>query len=113
MVDEEEGESGELRAAGFFSDGHHVLGCAQPVQGPVEVEAEQGEGEMERGEKAWLAAAERASDPARGWRCLLEVTSDGLPPFCFGDWGRLYFMIRANDLAAGRLEGVRLVTQCH
>lgn len=124
MVDEEEGDSaggGGLRAAGFFSDGHHVLGCAQPVQGPVEVEAEQGETEGGAGggggggggEKAWLAAAERAADPATGWRCLLEVTSDGAPPFCFGDWGRLYFMIRAPDLAAGRLEGVRLVTQCH
>lgn len=111
----DEDDDGGLFTAGWFTSGHHVLGCAQPVQNAVEVEAELGEteGGAAGGEKEWLEAEARAAKPENQWRCLLEVTSDGAPGFCIGDWGRLYFMIRVGDLAAGRLEGVRLVTQCH
>ena len=101
------GHDEEFAAAGMPNDGHHVLGCAQPVQGAVEVEAELDAGAS--GGAAWEAAAARAGH----WRCLLEVVSDGGPEFCFGDWGRLYFMMKDQDLAAGRFERVRIVMQCH
>ncbi len=97
----------QLAKAGMPNDGHHILGCAQPVQGAVEVEAELEPGAS--GGEAWSAAAAKAAH----WRCLLEVVSDGGPNFCFGDWGRLYFMMKEQDLAAGRFERVQIVTQCH
>lgn len=97
----------QLAKAGMSNDGHHLLGCAQPVQGAVEVEAEMPPGAS--GGEAWVAAAAKAGH----WRCLLEVVSDGVPKFCFGDWGRLYFMIREHDLSAGRFERAQIISQCH
>lgn len=100
------GLESELAQAGLPGEGHHALGCAQPIQSAVEVEAEVDP--CSTGKAAWEAAAARAGD----WRCLLEVVSDDAPGFCFGDWGNLYFMMKEADLKQGRFNQVRIVTQC-
>jgi Domain of unknown function (DUF1963) len=45
------------------------------------------------------------------WRLLLQVDSSGLGT-SFGDGGRLYFGILADDLAAGRFHRVQAISQC-
>jgi hypothetical protein len=93
--------------SGLSFEGHHILGNAQPIQGAVEVEAELPAGA--HGAAAWESAARTASR----WRCLLEVTSDGPPGFCFGDWGSVYFMITNDDLKHHRFDRVQPIFQCH
>jgi uncharacterized protein YwqG len=46
------------------------------------------------------------------WRLLLQVDSDQDAGMLWGDVGRIYYWIRAQDLAARRLGQAWLILQC-
>jgi Domain of unknown function (DUF1963) len=83
--------------------GHQVGGHPDPVQlgDSVQLEAEQ----IER-------AVRGAGDPADGWRLLAQVDSDDAAKMMWGDVGKLYFMIRPDDLQARRFDHARFTWQC-
>jgi hypothetical protein len=53
-------------------------------------------------------------DPLEGgWELLLQVDSGAPLDFDFGDSGRIYFLMRPDDLAAQRWERARVLLQCY
>ncbi|MEV4115534.1 YwqG family protein [Nonomuraea sp. NPDC049695] len=46
------------------------------------------------------------------WQLLLQLGSEEMPGWCWGDGGGLYFWIRRADLAARRFDQVWTVMQC-
>ncbi|GAA1564430.1 hypothetical protein GCM10009827_102520 [Dactylosporangium maewongense] len=64
-----------------------------------------------------LGWPEFIQDPARpddgDWVLLLQVDSDNVTGWMWGDVGRLYYWIRRQDLVAGEFGRVRGVVQCH
>ena len=85
--------------------GHHVGGFAAPVQGAVEVEVA-----AALLEGSW--ADPRLADEAARWVLLAEITSDEAADMVWGDAGSLYWLIRTDDLEAGRFEEARCTMQC-
>lgn len=88
---------------------HHLLGHPQAIQGDM------------RGECELVAAGVRCDGPAAyegeraarllakarvEWRLLLQLSSDDLPCFRWGIYGRIYFWIRRGDLSARAFERV-------
>lgn len=87
--------------------GHQIGGHARPVQGPVEHEVAH----------AVLGPGADWSDPALGdeaarWTLLAQIDSDDDAGMMWGDCGTLYWLIRPEDLAAGRFEEARFTWQC-
>lgn len=87
---------------------HQVGGYALPVQGAVEPEGAQA---LYEGAGAASAAPAEAADAAGAVRelaselvLLVQIDSDSRSGMAWGDAGRLYWMIRREDLAAGRFE---------
>lgn len=85
---------------------HQLGGWADPVQGPVELEVAQ----------AALDLGDDYEDPridgeAERWTLLLQVDSDG-DDMCWGDVGKLYWLARYDDLAAGNLNEASFTWQC-
>lgn len=66
-----------------------------------------------QGDLGWEAADEAGGDPG-DWRLLLQVDSDedslGVD---WGDVGRLYWLIREDDLRAQHWDRVQLIGQCY
>ncbi|WHT16414.1 YwqG family protein [Crossiella sp. CA-258035] len=96
---------GELRWEVDQGPFHQVGGFAAPVQGPVENEV------------AALELADSWQDPgfaeeAARWVLLAQIDSCQEADMCWGDAGMLYWVIRAEDLAAGRFEAARCAPQC-
>lgn len=83
---------------------HRFLGHAEEIQSNL------GDDALAAVGKAWPKRKRHVEAP---WRLLLQVSSDsdGLG-IDFGDLGRLYWMIREDDLAAGRFENAVAVMQC-
>jgi hypothetical protein len=84
---------------------HYLGGYAQPVQGPVELEV------------ALQRLGDRVSstafcDEARRWTSLLQIDSDNAAKMMWGDCGSLYWVMRPEDIAAGRFDAAAFVTQC-
>jgi len=73
-----------------------LLGWPDEIQGDVQIECAQVAG----------------GDP-EDWRLLLQVNSVEDAGMMWGDAGMLYFMIRADDLAARRFDRVWLTLQCY
>ncbi|BEL05479.1 YwqG family protein [Actinoplanes sichuanensis] len=88
---------------------HHYLGgYAHPVQRSVEFAAA-----MQR-----LGSGVSSSDPAlwdeaRQWTSLMQIDSDDDAEMMWGDSGSLYWVIRRDDLAAGRFDAAAFLFQCH
>lgn len=86
---------------------HRIGGWAQPLQGPIEHEiatAALGGGEQH-------SDAVAAEEPA--WVLLAQLDSDRAANMMWGDVGRLYWMIRPEDLAALRFDQAMFTWQCH
>jgi len=92
-----------LRDKWHARPGHQVGGHPDPVQrgDSVQREAEK----IER-------AVRGAGDHADGWRLLAQVDSDDAAKMMWGDIGKLYFMIRPDDLQARRFDQARFTWQC-
>ncbi|MFI5589274.1 YwqG family protein [Amycolatopsis sp. NPDC051758] len=83
---------------------HQVGGFADPVQDAVENE---------------IAAAvlgdyrdPRLAEEAARWVLLAQIDSDDEADMMWGDAGMLYWLIRADDLEAGRFDRARCTLQC-
>ncbi|MGW3964820.1 YwqG family protein [Amycolatopsis sp. NPDC005003] len=83
---------------------HQVGGFAAPVQGAVENEiAAEVLGDYRH--------PRRAEEAAR-WVLLAQIDSDDKTDMTWGDMGMLYWVIRTDDLEAGRFERARCTLQC-
>ena len=87
---------------------HRIGGFGEPVQGPVEQEV------------ALLVLGDSAEDArlreeAARWVLLAQIDSQrfdaGDDEMMWGDAGSLYWLIRRDDLAAGRFEAARFTVQ--
>ena len=86
---------------------HRIGGYALPVQGAVEPEGAQVL-HPGTGEQAEAARKHVASQLV----LLAQIDSDARSGMGWGDAGRLYWMIRRDDLAAGRFEKATFTWQC-
>jgi uncharacterized protein YwqG len=68
-----------------------------------------------RGQRWKASSAEWtfAASDASAWRLLLQIDSDDDLGLRWGDCGRLYFGMRADDLRAERFERVVITWQSH
>ena len=90
---------------------HRVGGYPEPIQPrTAEVEAEQAELAL-RGAST-PSAGPAVDDDVRGWRLLAQIDSDDAAKMRWGDLGKLYFMIRPDDLRARRFDQARFAWQC-
>jgi uncharacterized protein YwqG len=90
---------------------HRVGGYPEPIQ------PQTAEWEVEQAELALRGASTPSAGPAvdegvRGWRLLAQIDSDRTAKMMWGDVGKLYFMIRPDDLRARRFDQVRFAWQC-
>ena len=110
-----EPDAAEIFTSGFadvvraldHGPGHQIAGHAYPVQGAVEpglvAPAAAGLGE----------SADAANAAAHEWLLLAQFTSDGHSHMMWGDFGILYWLIKADDLAARQFDRARMTWQCH
>jgi uncharacterized protein YwqG len=84
---------------------HQIGGYAMPVQGAVEPEGAEAlvEGDA-AGEPDDAAKAAAIKELASQLVLLAQVDNDSRSGMEWGDTGRLYWMIRRDDLAAGRFD---------
>ena len=67
-----------------------------------------------QGDLQGLSADVAGTQDANGWRLLLQVDSDlAATGMEWGDEGRLYWMIRHEDLVAARFDRTVLHAQCY
>jgi uncharacterized protein YwqG len=95
---------------------HRIGGHPDQIQGDIFLEAQLvsngiycGDGSgYEKGRRRGLLAG------AADWHLLLQVDSDIHTPggMCWGDTGRLFFLIRHDDLRRRRFEHIWVVLQC-
>jgi hypothetical protein len=86
---------------------HRIGGYALPVQGPVEPEGAQ-VFHPGKEDQAETACKELAADLV----LLAQIDSDSRTAMGWGDAGRLYWMIRREDLAARRFDKATFTWQC-
>ena len=105
----------ELRPAEWPEQANHQLG-GWPLleQGPLWVAAQLTSNGIYAGDADWQAHPryEELVGGASDWRLLLQVDSDERAGWMWGDVGKLYFVIRADDLAERRFDRVWLELQC-
>jgi uncharacterized protein YwqG len=86
---------------------HRIGGYAHPVQGSVEIEA------ARRHLGSRLAYADPAlAEEARRWTSLVQIDSDDDAEMMWGDCGSLYWLMRAEDITAGRFAAAAFAFQC-
>lgn len=104
---------------------HWVGGYAEPIQGPVEVEAAQFKLGMNLGQaifdvQAGVEGARDALDAMRitvyaeaaNWAPLLTIGSDSDAGMMWGDVGDLYWLTRRDEIADGDPERTAFTWQC-
>lgn len=84
---------------------HQVGGHPDAVQGPVELE-------IAEGRATGGGPAGREPAPVGDLLLLAQLDTDEDAGFMWGDAGILYFMIRADDLAAGAFDRTGFTWQC-
>jgi len=93
---------------------HRLLGHPDPIQGDMQLECQLASSGIycgdARSQHDPRAAALRAG--AADWRLLLQIDSDQRAGMLWGDVGRIYYWMRAQDLAARHFEQAWLVLQC-
>ncbi|WP_206796767.1 YwqG family protein [Amycolatopsis sp. MtRt-6] len=83
---------------------HQVGGFADPVQTAVEKEVAR--------EVLGDHRDSRLLEEAARWVFLAQIDSDEAADMMWGDAGMLYWMIRSDDLEAGRFDRARCILQC-
>lgn len=94
---------------------HRLLGHADAIQGDMQLECQLASHGVDCGgvpdehdpRVARLAAG------AADWQLLLQIDSEPLASMTWGDVGRLYWWLRAEDLRARRWEAAWLVLQSY
>jgi uncharacterized protein YwqG len=102
-------------ARGAGSACHKLLGHAQPVQNPMELECALVTGGLYCGDQTGYEdpRAEALGRQADRWRLLLQLDTDDNATMMWGDVGMLYFWIRDDDLKALRFDRTWTILQCH
>ncbi|MEU0531506.1 YwqG family protein [Amycolatopsis tolypomycina] len=83
---------------------HQVGGFAAPVQGAVEIEI--------AAEVLGDYQDPRLAEEAACWVLLAQIDSDDKTDMTWGDAGMLYWLIRTDDLEAGRFDRAKCTLQC-
>jgi uncharacterized protein YwqG len=86
---------------------HQMGGHPQSVQNPVEIEVARG---ALGGDLEWEDP--RIGEEARHWVLLAQFDSDDDADMMWGDSGSLYWLMRPDDLAAGRFDRALFTWQC-
>ncbi len=94
---------------------HHVGGHPQPIQGEMRGECQLASSGINAGSPRGYASprAKALLRRKNAWRLLLQIDSDDVPGWMWGDLGRLYLWIRDPDLASRRFDRAWLILQCH
>ncbi|WP_248360577.1 YwqG family protein [Anaeromyxobacter oryzae] len=94
---------------------HRVRGFAGWIQSDAREEAALTASGFPTGSPAQVDAARRSAGALRpeAWRLLLQLDSDPLARFEWGDAGRLYLLARDEDVRERRFDRTWLVLQCH
>jgi uncharacterized protein YwqG len=90
---------------GAHAPHHQIGGYASPVQGPVEPEGAHALHQEDQAAAGPSAPDEASIEELASQLVLLaQVDHDSRSGMAWGDTGRLYWMIRREDLAAGRFD---------
>lgn len=102
-------------SSGGAGPSHKVLGYAQPIQGPMELECELVTHGLYCGDPTGYAdpRAKELEKNRQQWRLLFQLDSDEAAAMMWGDVGRVYFWIRDEDLRQHRFERTWTILQCH
>lgn len=109
---------GEL-LAGLGGVDQRVSGYPYPIQNEVFCEAEAADrgpadAADDPGGRSWAEVErEDAVAAAARWRLLLQLDTDDHVGWSWGDVGRLYFLIRADDLGGRRFDRAVALQQSH
>lgn len=96
---EQAGHSYRIEPEGFSQN--LLLGHPQPIQTSV------------CNDMQHATAGDVDNERACGWQLLLQVDSQNeIDDMCWGDTGRLYFMIQREDLLARRWDKTHMIMQC-
>lgn len=85
---------------------HRLLGHPDPIQGDVRLEYELASAQIQGPTTGEL------DERARHWRLLFQLDSRDEANIMWGDVGRLYYCMRADDIAARDWELAWMVLQC-
>jgi uncharacterized protein YwqG len=92
---------------------HRLLGHPDPIQGDMMLECQLASNGIYTGSPRRRSETEALLESgARDWRLLLQVDSEERSGMMWGDVGRLYYWIRAEDLREGRWDRVWMILQC-
>ena len=93
---------------------HRMGGFPDCIQGDPKLGAQLVSHDLYCGDQTgWKIGKERGLFPgAAEWLLLLQVDSEEAAEMMWGDGGRLYYLIKKDDLAALRFDQTRLVLQC-
>ncbi len=95
---------------------HRMLGLPAPIQDPyMGAAAQLASNGIYMGERVDYSdpAILELLDGAGAWRMLLQLDSDDIPGFMWGDAGRLYFWIRNDSLERHDFDDVWVILQCY
>jgi hypothetical protein len=95
----------------YVTPDHQVGGHPFPEQGAVELEIA-GLSLRKAGATSIDYSDPAIYEDARGWQLLVQVDTDDDADMMWGDVGKLYFMIRPEDLQARRFDQVSFTWQC-
>ncbi|MBP6745978.1 DUF1963 domain-containing protein [bacterium] len=96
--------------------GHHrLLGHAEPIQNEMELECELVTNGLYCGDSTGYhdPRAKKLEKSSDTWNLLLQIDSDDEAEMMWGDAGRLYFWIRAEDLANRQFSNCWMISQCY
>jgi len=93
---------------------HQLFGHPAPLQGDMALECQLVSHGLYCGDLTGYndPRAKELAPGASEWRLLLQVDTDEEIEMMWGDCGRLYFWIRADDLQRRDFDGVWMVLQC-
>ncbi|MDX1962188.1 MAG: YwqG family protein [Pirellulales bacterium] len=94
---------------------HHLLGHSANVQGDMQLEAQLVTNGLNCGNSRGYEDPRRKilEAGAEEWLLLLQLDSDDVNGFMWGDCGMLYYWIRRDDLMNQQFENVWMSLQCY
>lgn len=95
---------------------HKVFGYANAIQDEeMELECELVTNNINIGSPEGYSnpKVEELKESAKDWLLLLQIDSDNNAEFMWGDWGRIYFWIKKQDLKNLNFNNVWMTLQCY
>lgn len=94
---------------------HRLFGHPAQIQGDMQVECQLVSNGLSCGDNSGYDDPRRAEllKGIEDWMLLLQLGSDEIAEMMWGDYGRLYFWIRKQDLKEQRFEKSWMILQCH